>query len=316
MLSNMIHQPRDGLRSNQDTWIAIDWGSSKLRIWLLNSARQILAHSDSDQGSSNLRPAEFENILLEKIATWLPPKQCTTVIACGMLGSRLGWSEVPYTQTPCTAATTACQIPSRDPSIAVYICPGIKQPFPADVMRGEETQIAGFLAQHPNFNGPICLPGTHSKWVEIKAGKVHKFQTYLTGELYGLLANQSILKHSLNTQAWDKQAFSEALLCSVKHPASIAAKLFSLRAQALIDGRQTGSVNAALSGYLIGLELADKGRSYRRQTVFLIGESILCLLYEKALSLVGINSSHTTAETLTLEGLSLAFQELQKSKAE
>ncbi len=311
-MSNILSKQINNLKVNQDTWIAVDWGTSRLRIWQLNSLNQVLAQAESDQGMNGLNSDQFENVLLAQIVGWLPSDQCTLIIACGMLGSKQGWFEVAYIETPCYATTLPSQAHTKDPRIQVHICPGIKQPSPADVMRGEETQIAGFIASNTAFNGLICLPGTHSKWAEIQSQKVQKFQTYLTGELYGLLANQSVLRHSLDTNAWDDEAFCEAVLFSVNHPQSISAKLFSLRAQALIDDLDAGSINAALSGYLIGLELADNRAACQGQTVLLIGDSALASLYSKALSLLGIESTQTKTDTMTLKGLGLGYKAVQK----
>jgi 2-dehydro-3-deoxygalactonokinase len=86
---------------------------------------------------------------------------------------------------------------TKDPRLRVSILPGLKQAVPPDVMRGEETQIAGFLAAAPGFDGVLCLPGTHAKWVQISAEEVVSFRTFMTGELFDLLSTQSVLRHSI-----------------------------------------------------------------------------------------------------------------------
>jgi phosphonate metabolism protein PhnN/1,5-bisphosphokinase (PRPP-forming) len=91
--------------------------------------------------------------------------------------------------------------------LSVHVAPGLRQGKPADVMRGEETQIAGFLALNPNWDGVICLPGTHSKWVHISAGEVVSFQTFLTGEMFALLSQASVLRHGMQGDGWDDAAF-------------------------------------------------------------------------------------------------------------
>ena len=310
-MTNTVSKPTKNLKINQDTWIAVDWGTSRLRIWQLNSANKVLAQAQCESGMNGLSPDQFEGVLLQQIQAWLPAKQCTQIIACGMLGSRQGWAEAGYVQTPCDPSTTLSQAPTTDPRINVHICAGIKQASPADVMRGEETQIAGFMAANNTFSGVICLPGTHSKWATLESGEVQTFQTYMTGELYGLLANQSVLRHSVDTQGWDEKAFCQAVLESIDKPQSITAKLFSLRAQTLIDDLNSGAANAALSGYLIGLELADNRAACQSQTVILIGDSTLSSLYAKALSLLNIQSTQTKTETMTLAGLGLAYLRLK-----
>ena len=86
----------------------------------------------------------------------------------------------------------------------------MSQSKPADVMRGEETQISGYLAQNPNFNGSICLPGTHTKWVQISAGEIVSFRTFMTGELFNIISKHSILRHSVD-EGWDEKAFLESV---------------------------------------------------------------------------------------------------------
>ena len=122
-------------------------------------------------------------------------------------------------------------------------------------MRGEETQIAGLLAVDAAFDGIACLPGTHSKWVHIGAGKIRSFQTFLTGELFALLAGGSVLRHAMTDEGWDGSAFLEAVDETAAAPESIAAKLFSIRAESLLHALPGATARARLSGYLIGLEL-------------------------------------------------------------
>ena len=118
--------------------------------------------------------AGFEPALLELVGDWLPRDRQTPVIACGMVGARQGWVEVPYRQAPCKPVffDTFGRPETSDPRLTVMILAGIKQIEPApDVMRGEETQIAGFLLDDPRFEGVLCLPGTHTKWVRIRPAK-------------------------------------------------------------------------------------------------------------------------------------------------
>ncbi|MFT5707762.1 MAG: 2-dehydro-3-deoxygalactonokinase [Oceanospirillaceae bacterium] len=314
------HQEVSSLLKNQETWIAVDWGTSRLRVWHMSVRGEILGHKNCEHGMNSLLPDAFEAVLLSQINTWLNPQLITTVLACGMLGSRQGWMEVSYVAAPCLATNAPTQALTQDPRIQVYIFPGIKQLAPADVMRGEETQIAGFMAQEPEFNGVICLPGTHAKWVQVQGAKIIQFQTYLTGELYALLAKQSVLRHCLDTAAWDDEAFAAAIKQSIESPQSVSAKLFSLRAQTLLNDLAPSSANAALSGYLIGLELASCQHFWQQlqseqqssnPQIIIIGDSTLSKRYAQALSLLGISSYQQNSESLTLQGLALAHQQFQ-----
>ncbi|MCJ8339393.1 MAG: 2-dehydro-3-deoxygalactonokinase [Pseudomonadales bacterium] len=295
---------------NTDNWIALDWGTSHLRAWLMNSSGEVLDQRSCDQGMNSLNSDQFEGVLLEQIDYWLNADSCTQVLACGMLGSRQGWVEASYDSVPCSPGTVLTKAPVSDPRINVHICPGIKQLAPADVMRGEETQVAGLLTDAADFSGVVCLPGTHCKWVRVVEGKITEFQTFLTGELYSLLAKQSVLRHSLDTSAWDEQAFKVAIDDSMARPQSITAQLFALRAETLIGDLSAAGANARLSGLLIGLELASSKDFWAGQQVTIIGESQLSRHYSQALQMLSVTSTQANSETMTLKGLSLAYRQL------
>jgi len=290
-------------------WIAVDWGTSNLRAWAMGRD-SILAEARSDNGMGRLTKAEFEPALLRLIAPWLGPR-ITPVIACGMVGSRQGWCEAPYRTVPCTPVDRGAmvQVPVADTRITVHIAPGLKQVKPADVMRGEETQIAGALALHPGFDGVICLPGTHSKWAHISAGEVVSFQTYMTGELFDLISNQSVLRHGMSAGGWDDAAFDTALSDAMSRPERIGSGLFSLRAEGLIAGLTAAQARARLSGLLIGVELAAARPYWLGQAVALIGSSTLARVYARALKSTGAEARILPGPECTLAGLaSLARQ--------
>ena len=145
--------------------------------------------------------------------------------------------------------------PGRDPRPEALGCDpaGRQSGGAADVMRGEETQIAGFLRLNTGWDGVICLPGTHSKWVHVSAGEIISFRTFMTGELYGLLADASVLRHSVGGEDWDAAAFETALSDTIARPANLAAGLFRLRASHLLDGTEAGIGTRPAFG------LADRG---------------------------------------------------------
>jgi len=287
-------------------WIAVDWGTTHLRTWHLTDSGDILANRSSDQGMNSLEPDQFEAALLSLITPWLVDGSCTQVLACGMVGSRQGWMEARYHSAPCTPVAQLTRVTVNDSRIAVYICPGVKQLEPADVMRGEETQIAGLLANDANFSGAVCLPGTHSKWAQVSDGKINSFQTFLTGELYALLAQQSVLRHSVDCNEWDDKAFELAILEGITKPNTVTTELFSIRAQTLITDLSAGAANARLSGLLIGLELTGAKAFSHKGGVALIGDNKLCQLYAQALKVLGAKSTIHASEQMTLKGLQLA----------
>lgn len=298
----------------QPGWVAADWGTSHLRLWLMDDAGQPLRRIDADCGMGRLGPDGFEPALLAQLAQVLPDQGTLPVICCGMAGSRQGWAEAPYAATPCAPPSldAATRVATRDPRLSVFILPGIKQMQPADVMRGEETQIAGVLQQLPTFDGVICLPGTHTKWVRIAAGTVAEFRTFMTGELFALLSQHSVLRHSMTAEGWDTPSFATAIGEGAAAPGQIAAALFGLRAEALLHGLSPGCARARLSGLLIGLEIGSTRAIWQNTPVIIVGEDRLAALYEEGLGLHDVRTHLHNAEAATLAGLSAAYQTLSE----
>lgn len=286
-------------------WIAVDWGTSNLRVWGMSPDGPV-AQASSENGMGKLSRDEFEPALLALIEPWLSSR-VTPVMACGMVGSRQGWHEADYRSTPCLPLDPAASVSVlvRDPRFTFHIVPGLKQMHPADVMRGEETQIAGAIALGI-ADGVICLPGTHSKWAQISAGEVVSFQTFMTGEMFALLSEQSVLRFGMLDGGWDDAAFDVSLSDALTRPERIAARLFSLRAEGLISGLSSAAARSRLSGLLIGIELAAARPYWLGQSVTLIGADGLAASYARALSQQGLNARTLSATDCTLAGLSLA----------
>ena len=299
-----MSQPAQPL-SHPPEWIAVDWGTTHLRATAMGPAGPMAQASNSD-GMGSLSPNQFEPALLALIDPWLAADRTTPVIACGMVGSRQGWAEAKYRTVPCApvAPDTLTRVQTKDPRLSVHIAPGLRQNTPADVMRGEETQIAGALALMPGFDGVMCLPGTHSKWVHISAGEVVSFQTFMTGELFALLSTQSVLRHSIAADGFDVAAFDTGLSDALSRPERIAARLFTLRAEGLLTDASPIAARSRLSGLLIGIELAAAKPYWLGQPVTLIGAETLCGHYAHALQAQGLTPTTLSAPDCTLAGLS------------
>lgn len=288
-------------------WIAVDWGTSNLRAWAM-AADGVQAEAHSPDGMGTLARAQFEPALLRLIGPWLDDRAVTPVVACGMVGSRQGWHEAPYRSVPCTPLEPGAlvTVPTSDRRIDMKIAPGLKQVSPADVMRGEETQIAGALALMPGFDGVFCLPGTHSKWVHVSAGGIVSFQTFMTGEMFALLSTQSVLRHSMPGEGWDGAAFVQGVDEAFARPERLAARLFTLRAESLISGLAADAARARLSGLLIGSELAAARPYWLGQKIVLIGAERLSASYAAALDHHGVACQRLDATACTLAGLAAA----------
>lgn len=292
-------------------WIAVDWGTSHLRVWAMRNGSPI-AQATSDRGMGQLARADFESALLKLVEPWLGQDRMI-VVACGMVGSRQGWSEAPYVKVPARPSSDNLVRPeTRDKRLSVYILPGLRQENPADVMRGEETQIAGYLAQNPGFDGIVCLPGTHTKWAHVSAGEVVSFRTFMTGELFSLLSRQSVLRHSVG-EGWDDAAFAEAIAETISRPETLAARLFSIRAEGLLHDIGPATARARLSGALIGAELAGSRPYWLGHQIALIGEAGLSSRYAEALALQGLGPEVVDATKATLAGLTAAWRTLEEA---
>ena len=295
---------RQGLEKQAIDWIAADWGTTNLRVWAIAPDGAVLEARRSDRGMGGLAPEDFEGALLALAGDWIGPEGAEVLI-CGMAGARGGWAEAGYAAAPCAPAPAeATPAPTHDARLRVRILPGLSQSAPADVMRGEETQIAGLLAAEPDFDGALCLPGTHTKWVRLSRGQVTGFRTFLTGELFALLSSQSILRLSLDDQ-WNAPAFDAAVAEALAAPENVSATLFAIRAEALLATPAPGAARARLSGLLTGLELAGARPFWEAGRVALVGSAAQQAQYAP-LTAQGVTLTRHDAETLTLAGLRLA----------
>lgn len=292
-------------------WIAADWGTTNLRLWAFDAAGALLAERQSDRGMGRLAPDGYEPALMDLVGDLLDDERPVPVLICGMAGARQGWQEAAYRPVPCApGGAGAIRVATRHPRLDVRILPGLSQAAPADVMRGEETQIAGFLDGAPGFDGILCLPGTHSKWVRVCDGRVESFRTCMTGEVFALLAEHSVLRHSLDEE-WDDDAFDAALAGAVEAPEALPLHLFPLRAEALLSGQAPGVARARLSGLLIGAELAALRGFWQGHEVVLIGEARLAGLYARGLAALDVPTRREDAARMTLRGLQAARADLE-----
>ena len=301
------------MRLTQPDWLAADWGTSRLRIWGMRANGDVIGRQFGDCGMSRLAKSAFEAEFIKLANPFLSNDTTLDVICCGMAGSRQGGAEASYVKVPChpPGIAHAVQVETADPRINVFILPGIKKNAPSDVMRGEETQIRGFMATNPDFDGVICLPGTHTKWVHVSAGEIVSFQTFMTGELFSLLSNASVLRHTVQSDGWDKPAFLQAVDRSFSRPSAAAAQLFTLRAEALLHDPYENVARSQLSGILIGIELAAARPYWLGQNLAILGSHEIANAYQLALKAQGLDVVMAQSEEMTLAGLKHAHSALR-----
>lgn len=270
--------------------IALDWGSTRLRAFLLGDGGEVLATRQSDAGAATLQGAEaYAGALGALVGDWRAQHPALQLLACGMVGSQYGWREAPYVRCPADAAALAGRVLKLDEALSII--PGlVDDAARPDVMRGEETQIVGALALHPELADDACLvlPGTHSKWARVKAGRVTGFATHMTGELFALLRQHSVLARLMPADG-SSPASPEAFLQGVdaaRDGGGLAHQLFAVRTLGLFNKLGAEQLPDYLSGLLIGHEIASEpvGTAMR---LALIGDPALCARYAQALRHLG-----------------------------
>jgi 2-dehydro-3-deoxygalactonokinase len=260
--------------------IAVDWGTSSLRAYRLDAQGSVVDSRTSNQGILNVAPGQFPRVLEEQISGW----DEGPIVMSGMVGSRQGWVEVPYVQCPAGFDEIAAKLvkvawANREG----WIVPGLACSDTAgvpDVMRGEETQILGC-----GVEGTICLPGTHSKWVLVKNGRIERFSTSMTGEVYAVLKQHSILGRMMEQGAPDDGAFAEGIERSGE-AGGLLHHLFGVRTRGLMGELSAAASASYLSGILIGHEL----RSFALERFSLLGAPELTALYARAAQALGVET--------------------------
>lgn len=285
--------------------IAIDWGTSNLRLWVLSHQGDILAHKTSDQGMSQLCQADYPVVFEGLIADLSLPDKLPVLI-CGMAGAASGWQEAGYAPVPIHLSELASHVTKIEGQARdVRIIKGLsyQDQAMADVMRGEETLLYG-LSLKGIAAELICLPGTHAKWVHMQEGQVTHFATTMTGELFTLLSTQSVLSSALGNITSDddhKKAFYKGLNDIAEQPDSLTKLLFSVRAKGLLSKGSLQASTAYLSGLLIGSEIISNKAT--KQSVALVSSGKMANLYKDAFAHFKIATHLIDAQEVAIAGL-------------
>ncbi|MDR0246345.1 MAG: 2-dehydro-3-deoxygalactonokinase [Burkholderia sp.] len=304
--------PRAGGQAPLPRLIALDWGTTSLRAYLMAGARTVLDERAAPKGVMQIGGAgvaiadacdeAFEDVC----GAWLDAWPGLPVVAAGMVGSAQGWREAPYADVPIDAARLGASLQPVQArrGVTVHIVPGlIQRGALANVMRGEETQIVGALQAGgaPHDPAParwIGLPGTHSKWVAVRGSRIERFRTFMTGELYALLCAHSLLGRTMRPPAaFARDAFERGVRAAqAGHATGLLATIFGSRARLLAGELAADEQRDYLSGVLIGHELAGLGAEgdgpgadtrASAPRPMLIGDAALCARYGHAASLFG-----------------------------
>lgn len=309
--------------------IALDWGTTSLRAYKLAAGGVVLEQRALSSGIMQLPKTSrvihggecadgFELAFEEACGDWLEAQPDLPVIACGMVGSAQGWREAAYCETPANVANLGNSLQTLVSlrGTRVHIVPGVIQRSRLpNVMRGEETQVLGVLQNLPAEAGGdllIGLPGSHSKWVEVVEGRITHFDTFMTGEVFAVLSEHSILGRTQQQgAAFDGLAFDRGVqvALSADGELGVLSTLFSARTLGLTGELAPTAQADYLSGLMIGHELVALAAAQRRRrnsahlpSIILIGNAQLCARYGRALDACGF-ARVTLAEQATERGL-------------
>jgi 2-dehydro-3-deoxygalactonokinase len=275
--------------------IALDWGTSSLRALLLDENGTVLDARAEPWGILRVPNGDFAAAFDAISAEWRERNPALKAVAAGMIGSAQGWVQAPYCAAPAGVAELSAALTTVS-GASLYIVPGIAQygEHP-DVMRGEETQIVGVLARHPELAAQslMVLPGTHSKWASVTDDKVRTFTTFMTGELFAVLGEHSILGRFAREADHEadpvekEQAFALGVAAAQRSEHGVASMLFTARSL-ILTKRLAAEVSLDyLSGLLIGDELRW-GITNGARPDALVGDAALCARYVAALRIFGV----------------------------
>ena len=291
--------------------IAIDWGTSSFRAYRLAPDGVVVDKRSAPLGILAVQDGKFAEALETQIGDWLDQGD-SPVMMSGMIGSRQGWKEVPYTACPAGLSEIAAGMAevTWGQGRSAWIVPGVScrdQTGVPDVMRGEETQLLGVLKELPLKSAWVCLPGTHSKWVRLEDWRMVELSTYMTGEVFANMKNHSILGRMMRTAAVEPDAFADGVV-RARDAGGLLHHLFGVRTLGLFGELSDARSASYLSGLLIGHELASISRL--SETVYLLGSEELTKLYVEALAACGISGRILDPDAVA-EGLFLLAASLQ-----
>jgi 2-dehydro-3-deoxygalactonokinase len=278
--------------------IVLDWGSSRLRAWLLDGDGAVLARRATDDGALGVPAGGFDAVLVRVVGDWAAARPDAPLLACGMVGARGAWVEAPYAALPADVNSLRdhCAVVATSLGRPLLVVGGLRTDEP-DVLRGEETQAMGCgLA-----DGLLCVPGTHAKWLVLRGGAVTGFATWFTGELFALLGAHGSLARAFGSGAGSDHAVDAAgfdagvaRALDARSDARWLHELFGFRARVVGAGADGAFERSQLSGWLIGTELRqalDGDIGVRPPegvagALGLVAEPALAALYQRALPAV------------------------------
>jgi 2-dehydro-3-deoxygalactonokinase len=290
--------------------IGLDWGTSSLRAYRIDTGGGVMERKSARAGIMQIEGGDFEAALEREVGAWLDAAPDVPVLASGMIASRQGWVEAPYVACPADVGELAGSMLTHATARGrrIHFVPGLSflaEDGVPDVIRGEETQILGEIGQDEEAR-LLVLPGTHSKWAVAAGGRIEAFATFMTGELFAVLKQHSILGRLMEDDSDDAAAFAQGLSYAGDAGSGLLKRLFSARTLGLFDRLPAGSIASYLSGLLIGTEIEEalawtRGRRAAGE-VTVIGAFELAKRYRQALEAKG-TPARRAADDIGARGL-------------
>jgi 2-dehydro-3-deoxygalactonokinase len=305
--------------SSSSALIGLDWGTTSFRAYRLDAAGDVLEARSAPAGILRVPDQDFEGVLEREVGPWLAEAPALPVIASGMITSRQGWVEVPYRSCPAGSAEIAAALLRHETGAGrtIHFVPGLSivgADGVPDVIRGEETQIIGAVggavggaAEAAPGRRLLVLPGTHSKWALVEDGRLVWFATFMTGELFGVLKEHSILGRLMAGDGNDDAAFRRGLAYARGHGGGLLKRLFSARTLGLFGELPEHAIASYLSGLLIGTELREALACLEQPPdgeITVVGGADLCGRYLAAIEDAGLRGRRA-ADDAAARGLFL-----------
>lgn len=286
-------------------WIALEWRASQSHFWGMSEAGEVLFQDDLKEGVRGLNLDTVIHFLKEQLGD--APKGLPVIVS--------GWRDASLESVPCKVPPLQKENAWAGDGFEVHLLQGIQQGRPADMMRGGETRIAGFVAQDPEFDGILCLPGQSTTWAHISAEEIVSFRTCMTGALFAMISEQSELSGAVATSDWDQAAFEAGLSDIMSRPADFSTSLLTIRAEVMLQGLKPEQARARLLALLIGSELSAARPYWLGQEVVIFGSGPLADAYEVAMKAQGVWLRRSDATEALLAGFKHAYAGLIKPEA-
>jgi len=282
-----------------DGFIAADWGTTNRRAYRIDRHGRCEAEFEDGQGILSVPAGGFPAAVAEIRARLgeLP------LLLAGMIGSNRGWVEAPYVACPASLDDLVAGLAWPDADVAIVPGVSFRDGRRADVMRGEEVQLLGAVADSlVSPDALVCHPGTHNKWALMSGGRIAEFRTVMTGELFNLLKSHSILSELLAAPAAADDAFRAGVREGLGDT-DLQAELFAVRARVLLGAVARESAASYTSGLLIGGDVRIGLRDGAPDAVVVMGRPELTALYAAALAEAGVAATELDGETCFLAGI-------------